>query len=119
MHLTQADRLLWLGHGKVSTDGPAVSRLVVDDAACQDYLARMRMRPISQTATLKTKVALTANAVRRREHFHGEPTTGDQPGVRVTKAAAVRSVEPGSASKPTAAEKAVLGKTTKATEKKR
>ena len=57
------------------------------------------MRPISQTATLKTKVALTANAVRRREHFHGEPTTGDQPGVRVTKAAAVHSVEPGSASK--------------------
>jgi transcriptional regulator with XRE-family HTH domain len=44
---------------------------------------------------------------------------GDQPGVRLTKAAAARSAEPASASRPAAATKAVRGKTGKETEKKR
>jgi hypothetical protein len=48
-----------------------------------------------------------------------EFTNGDQPGVRLTKAAAARSAEPASASKPTAAAKVVHGKTAKATGKKR
>jgi transcriptional regulator with XRE-family HTH domain len=47
-----------------------------------------------------------------------EFTNSDQPGVRLTKAAAPRS-EPASASKPTVARKAVRGKSSKATEKRR
>jgi transcriptional regulator with XRE-family HTH domain len=46
-----------------------------------------------------------------------EFTNGDQPGVRLTKAAAVRSAEAAAASKPAA--KAVLGQATKAPKKKR
>jgi transcriptional regulator with XRE-family HTH domain len=48
-----------------------------------------------------------------------EFTNGDQPGVRLTKAAAARSAEAASAAKPTVAAKAGRGKTAKATEKKR
>ncbi len=48
-----------------------------------------------------------------------EFTNGDQPGVRLTKAAAARSREPAGTSKPMAAAKAVGGKTAKATDKKR
>src|SRR5262249_35861469 len=48
-----------------------------------------------------------------------EFTDGDQPGARLTKAAAARSAEPASASKPTVAAKVVRGKTAKATGKKR
>ena len=48
-----------------------------------------------------------------------EFTNGDQPGVRLTKAAAARSTEAASAAKPTVAAKASRGKTAKATEKKR
>jgi transcriptional regulator with XRE-family HTH domain len=47
-----------------------------------------------------------------------EFTNGEQPGVRLAKAAAARSAEPASASNPTAA-KAPRRKATKATEKKR
>ena len=47
-----------------------------------------------------------------------EFTNSDQPGVRLTKAAAARSAEPSGASKPTVAAKAVRTKT-KATDKKR
>jgi transcriptional regulator with XRE-family HTH domain len=48
-----------------------------------------------------------------------EFTNGDQPGVRLSKAAAARSLEPAGASKPTLAPRAVRGKTAKAIEKKR
>ena len=48
-----------------------------------------------------------------------EFTNSDQPGVRLTKAAAARSLEAASASKPAVAAKAVRGKTSKATEKRR
>jgi transcriptional regulator with XRE-family HTH domain len=48
-----------------------------------------------------------------------EFTNGDQPGVRLTKDAAVDSVEPASALKPTVAGKAPRSKTGKATERKR
>ena len=62
----------------------------------------------------------TINALRRALEAAGiEFTNGDQPGVRLTKAAATRSAEPASASKPTAAAKVVRGKTAKATGKKR
>ena len=57
----------------------------------------------------------TINALRRALEAAGiEFTNGDQPGVRLTKAAAARS-----ASKPTVAAKVVRGKTAKATGKKR
>jgi transcriptional regulator with XRE-family HTH domain len=62
----------------------------------------------------------TINALQRALEAAGiEFTNGDQPGVRLTKAAATRSAEPASASKPTAAAKVVRGKTAKATGKKR
>jgi transcriptional regulator with XRE-family HTH domain len=48
-----------------------------------------------------------------------EFTNGEQPGVRLAKAAAARSGEPASASNPTAAAKAPRRKAAKATEKKR
>jgi transcriptional regulator with XRE-family HTH domain len=48
-----------------------------------------------------------------------EFTNGEQPGVRLAKAAAARSAEPASGSNPTAAAKAPRRKTAKATEKKR
>ena len=47
-----------------------------------------------------------------------EFTNGDQPGVRLTKAAAARSAEPGSAQSRRVAAKVVRGKTAKANEKK-
>jgi transcriptional regulator with XRE-family HTH domain len=62
----------------------------------------------------------TINALQRALEAAGiEFTNGDQPGVRLTKAAAARTAEPASASKPTAAAKVVRGKTAKATGKKR
>jgi transcriptional regulator with XRE-family HTH domain len=62
----------------------------------------------------------TISALQRALEAAGiEFTNGDQPGVRLTKAAATRSAEPASSSKPTAAAKAVRGKTAKATGKKR
>jgi transcriptional regulator with XRE-family HTH domain len=48
-----------------------------------------------------------------------EFTNGDQPGVRLTKAAPSRTAESPSASDPPIAVKTVRGKTAKATEKKR
>ena len=48
-----------------------------------------------------------------------EFTNGDQPGVRLTKAAAARSLEPGSVQSRRVAAKVVRGKTAKPTEKKR
>ena len=48
-----------------------------------------------------------------------EFTNGDQPGVRLSKAAATHSREAGRGSKPTIATKTVGGKTAKAEQKKR
>ena len=46
-------------------------------------------------------------------------TNGDQPGVRLTKAAASRSVVPASVSKPASVDRVPRGKTARAAEKKR
>ena len=57
-------------------------------------------------------------AIRRALETAGvEFTNGDQPGVRLTKAARARPTEAASTSKPTAASRAIGGKITKATEK--
>src|SRR5437762_14356969 len=62
----------------------------------------------------------TIDALQRALEAAGiEFTNGDQPGVRLTKAAAARFAEPASASKPTVAAKVVRGRTAKATGKKR
>ena len=62
----------------------------------------------------------TIDALQRALEAAGiEFTNGDQPGVRLTKAAAARSAEPGSAQSRRVAAKVVRGKTAKATEKKR
>ena len=59
-------------------------------------------------------------AVRRALESAGvEFTNGDQPGVRLTGAAAAQSAEPASASNPTVAAKAASNKTAKATGNKR
>jgi transcriptional regulator with XRE-family HTH domain len=62
----------------------------------------------------------TIDALQRALEAAGiEFTNGDQPGVRLTKAAAARSAEPGSAQSRRVAAKVVRGKTAKANEKKR
>jgi transcriptional regulator with XRE-family HTH domain len=62
----------------------------------------------------------TIDALQRALEAAGiEFTNGDQPGVRLTKAAAARSAEPGSAQSQRVAAKVVRGKTAKANEKKR
>ena len=59
----------------------------------------------------------TIDALQRALEAAGiEFTNGDQPGVRLTKAAAARSAEPANTA---AAAKAIRGKTTRATGKKR
>ena len=61
----------------------------------------------------------TIDALQRALEAAGiEFTNGDQPGVRLTKAAAARSAKPASASKSTVAAK-VVRRTAKATGKKR
>ena len=62
----------------------------------------------------------TIDALQRALEAAGiEFTNGDQPGVRVTKAAAARLTEPGSAQSRRVAAKVVRRKTAKANEKKR
>ena len=62
----------------------------------------------------------TIDALQRALEAAGiEFTNGDQPGVRLTKAAAARSAEPGSAQSRRVAAKVVRGKTAKANERKR
>jgi hypothetical protein len=62
----------------------------------------------------------TIDALQRSLEAAGvEFTNGDQPGVRLTKAAAAQSAEPASASNRTDATKAARRKTAKPTEKKR
>ena len=62
----------------------------------------------------------TIDALQRALEAAGiEFTNGDQPGVRLTRAAAAHSAEPGSAQSRRVAAKVVRGKTAKANEKKR
>jgi transcriptional regulator with XRE-family HTH domain len=62
----------------------------------------------------------TIDAIRRALEAGGvEFTNGEQPGVRLTRPTATRSVEPASASNPIPAAQAARRKTAKATEKKR
>ena len=62
----------------------------------------------------------TIDALQRALEAAGvEFTNGDQPGVRLTRAAAARSAEAAAASKPSAAAKAVRGQTANAPKKKR
>ena len=62
----------------------------------------------------------TIDALQRALEAAGiEFTNGDQPGVRLTKAAAARSAEPGSSQSRRVAAKVVRGKTAKPHEKKR
>src|SRR6202035_3402905 len=62
----------------------------------------------------------TIDALQRTLEAAGvEFTNGDQPGVRLTKAAAARSIEPARASHPPAAAKTVRSKIAKGSEKKR
>ena len=62
----------------------------------------------------------TIDALQRALEAAGiEFTNGDQPGVRLTKAAAARLAEPGSAQSRRVAAKVVRRKTAKANEKKR
>ena len=78
----------------------------------------VRRAEVADTGTSLT----TANELAIRRAFEGagvEFTDGDQPGVRLTKAAAAPSTNAASASNPTDAAKAAGRKTAKATEKKR
>ena len=62
----------------------------------------------------------TIDALQRALEAAGiEFTNGDQPGVRLTKAAAARPAKPGSAQSRRVAAKVVRRKTAKANEKKR
>jgi len=62
----------------------------------------------------------TVDALQRTLEAAGvEFTNGDQPGVRITRAATARSSERASASKPVAAAKAIRRKTARATGEKR
>jgi transcriptional regulator with XRE-family HTH domain len=62
----------------------------------------------------------TIDALRRALEAAGvEFTNSDQPGVRLTRAAAARSAEAAAAAKPSAAAKAIRGQTANATRKKR
>ena len=76
---------------------------------------RLEAKPGNLAAHASTVAAL----VRALEAAGIEFTNGEQPGVRLAKAAAARSAEPASASNPTAAAKAPRRKAAKATEKKR
>ena len=62
----------------------------------------------------------TIDALQRALEAAGvEFTNGDQPGVRLTRAATARSAKAAAASKPSAAAKAVRGQTANAPKKKR
>jgi len=77
------------------------------------------VRELAEKAGVTAKQSTMDKLQRALEAAGVEFTNGDQPGVRLTKAAAARSREPAGTSKPMAAAKAVGGKTAKATDKKR
>ncbi len=82
--------------------------------AAQIGVATVRLFESEATETRRATLAVLTRAF---ELAGVEFTNGDQPGVRLTKAAAAHPVRPASASKPTRAAKAIRGKTAKATEK--
>jgi hypothetical protein len=67
--------------------------------------------PVTSANEAALRAALEAAGV--------EFTNGDQPGVRLTRAAAARSAEAAAASKPSAAPKVVRGQTANTPKKKR
>ena len=72
------------------------------------------------TSSLEKNYEKTIDALQRALEAAGiEFTNGDQPSVRLAKAAAARSAEPGSAQSRRVAAKVVPGKTAKPNEKKR
>jgi len=75
----------------------------------------------AEVAGLRTSLTVANElAIRRAFEAAGvEFTNGEQPGVRLARAAPASSAEPAGASNPTAAAKTVRGKTAKATKKKR
>ena len=78
----------------------------------------VRRAEVADTGTSLT----TANELAIRRAFEGagvEFTNGDQPGVRLAKAAAAHSPEPARTSNPTVTAKAARRKAAGATEKKR
>ena len=82
-------------------------------AGCRSNLDRLARMTETETSTTATNDL----AIRRALDVAGvEFTNGDQPGVRLTKAAAVRSAEAAAASKPAA--KAVRGQATNAPKKR-
>jgi transcriptional regulator with XRE-family HTH domain len=90
----------------------------------QQELARQAGVGIVTVHQLETGVSqprrATLEVIRRALETAGvEFTNGDQPGVRLTKAAAARSAESASASDPAVAVKGARGKTLRATKKKR
>jgi hypothetical protein len=76
---------------------------------------RLEAKPGNLAAHASTVAAL----VRALEAAGIEFTNGEQPGVRLTKAAAAQSAETTNAPNPTVAANAARRKTAKATEKKR
>jgi hypothetical protein len=84
----------------------------------QDEMASARVRNFENENS--TPQRATLDVIQRALEAAGvEFTNGEQPGVRVTKAAASRSAELDSALNPRIAAKAARRKTVKATEKKR
>jgi hypothetical protein len=81
---------------------------------------RSLLTPTVIGALYGNRHAVTIDALQGALEAAGiEFTNGDQPGVRLTKAAAARSAESGSAQSRRVAAKVVRGKTAKANEKKR
>jgi len=109
----------WLSGGQIRA-ARALLRWSVEQLASEASLGR---NTIKRAEAKDGKTSLTtANELAIRRAFEAagvEFTNGDQPGVRLTKAAAAYSTKAASASNPTVAAKAVRRKTAKATERKR
>jgi hypothetical protein len=113
-----------LGGGFLENDQGSMCRALLrwstEELAQQ---ASLGLNTIKRAEAKDGKTSLTvANelAIRRACEAAGvEFTNGDQPGVRLTKAATAGSAERTGASKPTVAVNPIRGKTAKATEKKR
>jgi len=109
----------WLLGGQIRA-ARALLRWSVEQLAREASLGR---NTIKRAEAKDGKTSLTtANelAIRRAFETAGvEFTNGEQPGVRLAKAAPASSAEPAGALNPTAAAKTVRGKTAKATKKKR
>ena len=109
----------WLSGGQIRA-ARALLRWSVEQLSQEASLGR---NTIKRAEAKDGKTSLTAaNELAIRRAFEGagvEFTNGDQPGVRLAKAAAAHSPEPARTSNPTVTAKAARRKTAKATEKKR